>query len=254
MKHFKINKEFIKTLESFLLPLTILALGILIFVIFFSGLVFVPKPAEEAVINNNQLLPLAGEGGNQQEAFKNIQAVDPKDNILGDPNAPIKIVMFSDLQCGFCKMFLITMKQIVEEYDGKVALVYRHHPILSDKEGPSYLAAEATECARELGGQNKFWEYLDNFIKARENNREPLRGLFIELAKETGIDSNKFTSCLESGRHSSRIDVQSNDAQRAGARGVPFSVLVLNNEPTSVISGNYPIDEVKRMIDEALRQ
>jgi len=193
--------------------------------------------------NNNQPLPQAKVDNNQPEsdAFKNIQAVSSKDNILGDLNAPIKIVQFSDLQCGFCKIFFTTIKQIVKEYNGKVALVYRHHPVLSGKGGNSYLVAEATECAKELGGQNKFWEYLDNFIKARENNRELSENLLIELAKETGFDSDKFTSCLKSGKYSSKIDTQSNDAQKSGARGVPYSVLILNNKPTSVILGNYPI-------------
>ena len=56
------------------------------------------------------------------------------DPIIGDPNAPITIIEFSDFQCPFCARFHIqTLPLILEEYieQGKVKLVFRDFPIQS---------------------------------------------------------------------------------------------------------------------------
>jgi hypothetical protein len=68
---------------------------------------------------------------NQRE----ISDVTSTDHILGNPNAPIKIVEYSDTSCPFCKMFHPIMKQIIDIYGptGKVAWIYRHFPL--DKVG-----------------------------------------------------------------------------------------------------------------------
>lgn len=77
--------------------------------------------------------------------------------VRGDRNAKVTIVEFSDFQCPFCKQAVSTLDQVLEEYKGKVRLVYKHYPITSIHPN-AQIAAEASECARE---QNKFWEYHD---------------------------------------------------------------------------------------------
>ena len=95
----------------------------------------------------------------------NIRSVSGNDHILGNVNAPIKIVEFSDLECPFCKSFHQTMKKIMEEYgkSGKVAWVYRHFPI-DQLHSKARKEAEATECAAEQGGEIKFWGYIDRLF------------------------------------------------------------------------------------------
>ena len=48
-----------------------------------------------------------------EEQFK---AVTVDDHILGNPNAEIKIVEYSDTSCPFCKVFHNTMRKIVADY------------------------------------------------------------------------------------------------------------------------------------------
>lgn len=57
--------------------------------------------------------------------------ISSSDHIRGNPDAPVKIVEYSDTECPFCKRFQTTMQQVMNEYgkDGKVAWVYRHYPI-----------------------------------------------------------------------------------------------------------------------------
>src|SRR3989339_1454113 len=60
-----------------------------------------------------------------------IAPVTENDHILGNPNAPIMIVEYSDFDCPFCKNFHGTMQKVMETYgeDGKVAWGYRHFPL-----------------------------------------------------------------------------------------------------------------------------
>ncbi|MCX6736097.1 MAG: thioredoxin domain-containing protein [Candidatus Parcubacteria bacterium] len=97
--------------------------------------------------------------------------VTAKDHILGNPNADVKIITHADLECPFCKRFHATMEDVMKQYqaEGKVAWVIRHFPLtqLHDK---APLEAEASECANELGGNAKFWEYVSLLEKITPAN------------------------------------------------------------------------------------
>ncbi len=75
---------------------------------------------------------------------------------LGSANANVTIVEFSDYQCPFCAKAELTLKQILQDYEGKVKIYYRDFPLNFHK--LSYQAAEASKCA---GEQGKYWEYHD---------------------------------------------------------------------------------------------
>ncbi|MFA6898331.1 MAG: thioredoxin domain-containing protein, partial [Candidatus Paceibacterota bacterium] len=65
------------------------------------------------------------------ESEINLKAVSADEHILGNPNAQLKIVEFSDTECPFCKTFHTTMQQIVSKYGktGEIAWIYRHFPL-----------------------------------------------------------------------------------------------------------------------------
>lgn len=110
--------------------------------------------------------------GKTEDATKvNIPPITEKDHILGNPNAEIKIVEYSDTECPFCKRFDTTMNDIMKEYQssGKVAWVYRYFPLDSIHPRARH-EAEALECANELGGNAKFWEYLTGIFKVTPGN------------------------------------------------------------------------------------
>jgi len=79
------------------------------------------------------------------------------DHIMGNPNAEVLIIEYSDLECPYCKRFGETMKEIVNESNGNVAWIYRHwivHPGALPKTG-------AAECVAKLKGNDAFWKYVD---------------------------------------------------------------------------------------------
>ena len=86
--------------------------------------------------------------------------VTAEDHIRGSLDADIIIVEYSDFECPFCARFHPTMGQIVNEYDGKVAWVYRQFP-LEQIHAKARPLAEGSECVAELGGNDAFWAYTD---------------------------------------------------------------------------------------------
>src|SRR3989338_7053875 len=60
--------------------------------------------------------PPGSDSGSENKALKSLVPVSKDDHILGNPDAPVTIVEYSDLECPFCKQFHVTMKAIMEEY------------------------------------------------------------------------------------------------------------------------------------------
>ncbi|MBT9283384.1 MAG: DsbA family protein [Hydrogenibacillus schlegelii] len=94
---------------------------------------------------------------NSQEVFAYVKEASVGDAFVrGDPSAPVTIIEFSDFQCPFCNQAYLILKQLLQNYQGKIKLAYRHYPLASHEY--AYLAALAAEAA---GEQGKFWEMHD---------------------------------------------------------------------------------------------
>ena len=89
-----------------------------------------------------------------------IRPIGGEDHVLGNADAPVELVLFSDMQCPFCKQFHATLKQIESEYGDQVVIAFRHLP-LEQRHPNAKPLAEGSECAAELGGNDAFWAYLD---------------------------------------------------------------------------------------------
>jgi protein-disulfide isomerase len=178
-----------------------------------------------------------GEGTNTtKKAEIVLKAIDKTDNLTGDPDAPIKIVEFSDTECPFCKRFHTTMHGIMDTYgkDGKVAWVYRHFP-LDSLHKKARKEAEAAECANELGGNTAFWSVLDAIYTNTNSNDSLDQNKLPEFAKTAGLDFTKFNECLSSGRMAKQVEAEYQDGLKAGVRGTPHSIIVLNKNLKSSV-------------------
>jgi len=177
------------------------------------------------------------------------------DPIIGNPDAPITIVEFSDFQCPFCARFHTqTLPSIIEEYidQGKVKLVFRDFPIQSIH--PNALPASvAAECANE---QDKFREMHDTlFEKQNEWNKlETVDALssFSQYAADMQIDQKAFDSCLSSGKYIPEIKNDLDDGRDYGVSGTP-GFFVGNDEIGYVeLKGAQPFESFKKIIDAQL--
>lgn len=180
-----------------------------------------------------------------------IAEVTDKDHIRGAKNAKVTLVEFSDTECPFCKRFHSTMKQVVEKYSNDVRWVYRHFP-LDSLHSKARKEAEATECAAELGGEEKFWAYIDQLFEVTPSNDRLELSELSNIAVFVGLNRAKFEECLESGRHAGRVAEQLLDATNAGGDGTPYTVLISQNGEKFPLSGALPFEKVAQVIDQAL--
>lgn len=211
--------------------------------------------------------PIAtNEQTNKQEAPKLIlKPVTSDDHIFGNPNAPVKIVEYSDTACPFCKTFHPTMEKIMSEYgpSGKVAWVYRHFPLDKPRSDGFVLhpnagnEAEALECADALGGNDAFWKYTNRLYEITPSVTSATPdGLdqkqLPEIAKFAGLDAVSFNECLTSDRFDQKVEDQYLSGVNAGISGTPYSLAVSSTGKQIPINGAQPYANVKAIIDSLL--
>ncbi len=188
-----------------------------------------------------------------------VKPVNGEDHILGNPDAPVKLIEFSDFECPFCKRFHSTMKRLMNEYgkDGKVAWVYRHFP-LDSIHSKARKEAQAAECANELGGNKGFWAFSDRLFEVTPSNDRLDLALLPRIAQEVGLDRAKFEACLEGdargGKYAAHIEADVQDAIASGGTGTPFSLVIAPNGKIFSINGAQPYAAVKSIIDLALKE
>ena len=179
---------------------------------------------------------------------ENFRAVNDKDHILGNINAKVVIVEYSDTECPFCKVFHATMHQVVKQNDGKVAWVYRHYPIAAlHSKAPRQ--AEATECAYEQGGNVAFWKYIDRMFEITPSNNGLAEEELTNIAQYTGLNTSAFYTCLESGKYATKVQADIEDGNKVGVNGTPSSFILVNGKVVDRIAGAQPLDIVLQMVN-----
>lgn len=216
-----------------------------------------------AIIYSKKTPPLANTknlAGQEQQAniaaspLDNVRAENSEDHIIGNPDAPISVITFTDLECPFCRNFHLTMKQIMDEYGktGKVKWILRHFP-LEQLHSKAKNEAVAAECAADLGGNDAFWKYVDRIFEITPGNDglDPLE--LSKTAEYVGLDKTQFMNCLTSGKFDERIKEHTENALQSGALGTPYGIVIGPNGKKSVIPGALPYSNVKAAIDEILK-
>ncbi|HEY4505235.1 MAG TPA: thioredoxin domain-containing protein [Candidatus Paceibacterota bacterium] len=228
-------------MEKLSVPIAIVIAGILIAVALYYSNINPPKQ----VVNTAP----TGTSGDIE-----MRAITSEDHILGNPNADIIIVEYSDLECPYCKAFHSTLKQVMADYgsNGKVAWVYRHFPI-DQLHSKARKEAEATECANELGGNEKFWQYINMLYDTTNSNDSLDLAQLPIIAKNVGLDVKAFNECLSSGRYSAKVEADYQDAVKAGGKGTPNSILVSKDGTKTTVQGAQPYANLKAIIDALLK-
>ena len=162
--------------------------------------------------------------GNTAGTTGNIKVpIEDNDPVLGDPDAGISIVEFSDFQCPFCARAhtgaLAEFRTTDVFKNGEVNLIYKHFP-LNSIHPFAQKAGEASECANRQGN---FWEYHDTLFANQQALDTPS---LKQYASQIGLDTAAFNSCLDGGEASSEVTKETSQATAAGGRGTPFFVVV----------------------------
>lgn len=231
-------------LEKMSVPISIIIAG----VIMAGALYYSNLKAKERVAIIDTVQKVA------QGSSTKMRPVSENDHILGNPNAEIVIVEYSDPECPFCKQYHTTMRRVMSEYgkDGKVAWVYRHFPI-DNLHSKARKEAEATECANELGGGVKFWEYTNLLYETTNSNNSLDPAELPKMAKTVGLDVKAFNTCLSSGKYKEKVEADYQDAITAGGKGTPTSVIITKDGTKTVVEGAQPYSDMKNILDAVLQ-
>ena len=100
-------------------------------------------------------------------AFKKdeVEIIEPKDIFVGDKSAPVTLTEFGDYESEACAKVNEVVKKLLEDYEGKIRLNYRHFPQTRIHQR-SLKAAEAAVGAAQEG---KFWEMHNVLFSNRRN-------------------------------------------------------------------------------------
>ncbi|HIJ11132.1 TPA: DsbA family protein [Candidatus Woesearchaeota archaeon] len=164
------------------------------------------------------------------------------DPVLGNADAPVTIIEFSDYQCPFCSRFWSqTLPQIKSQYiaTGKVKFVYRdfalsNHPLAAP-------AAIAANCAEPQG---KFWEFHDLIF----GNQQSLSEASLRTwATQLGLDMTAWDACRNDPASRAEIQKDFNDGGAAGVGGTP--AFFVNGK---LLSGAQPFSAFQQAIEGEL--
>ena len=187
--------------------------------------------------------------------FSDVAAVSKTDYMRGDKNAKLTLVSFTDLECPFCKQFHPTLNQLLTDYKGQVNIVLRNYPLSFHANAPK--EAEAALCVGKLGGNDKYWTFVDKIFERTTSNGTGFALTALgPLAKEVGVNQAKFQSCLDSGEMAARVASDTADGNKGGVTGTPSTLIVdpKTGKTLGGIPGAYPLDQSKTFIDQALTQ
>jgi protein-disulfide isomerase len=237
---------------------SILLVGVVFFVlgILIGRYALAPKPASNALPANFEAIirdavadgiqesgvMAAVNGGRPVEGQRYTVAVAPSDEdpYLGNPDAAIQIIEFSDFTCGYCGRFARdTLPTLVDEFGDQIKITYIDYPFLSEM---SYPAALAGECAHDQG---RFWEYHDTLFNNQSAIVNP--DALIAFADELGFDMDAFNACMDGESHRQEIVDDLRLAENIGQLGTP--AFFVNGR---FVSGAQPIEVFRTVISEEL--
>ncbi len=180
-------------------------IGVLSFIVVMFGLMLYPQTMAQFALTH-QLSRKPEEIG-EPGKMRAIVAPEGMD-IKGDVKAPYTIVKFADYMCPACKDAVPIMDQLVERMPN-IKVAFRNFPL--EKHRWSHVAAMAAEAAARQG---KFWEMHDAIYKNQsEMETEQFKKEdFLRIAKETGLDMDKFQKDWDDPAIKNRVNADIKDA------------------------------------------
>jgi len=224
--------------KSLTIPVAIVASGIII-----AGAIFFTRDtatAPKKVVDDN--------APTQQAEGKLPAPLTDADHVLGSADAPVTFMVYTDLECPFCRRFhTSTLNPMMEEYGkaGKVKLVYRHFPLPASMHPSALSFALAAECAADLGGKEKFWEFTEQLYST---DGASLADALI-VAQSIGLDKTNMSDCVNTQKFLAKVKSDQADGQSIGVGGTPYSVIIKDGKATPIDGGAIPYEQLKPILE-----
>jgi len=142
------------------------------------------------------------------------------DPILGNKDAPVTIIEYSDYECDVCrKFFNQVMPELKKKYidTGMVRYIVRDFPLSSHPHGLT--AAVAASCA---GQQGKYWQMHDLIFGSKQRLQDES---WKKDAEKIGLNEDELNKCLGVPEIRATIEKERKDGTRIGVTVTPTFII-----------------------------
>jgi protein-disulfide isomerase len=177
-------------------------------------------------------------------AFKkdDVIIIEPKEMFVGRKDAPVTLMEFGEYESEECAKVNEVVKQLLEEYEGKIRFQFRHFPLTLIHQR----SLKASESAVAAGQEGKFWE-MHNVLFA---NRRNLGTTSLKLhSKEAGVHNKKFLDELVNGVYGWQVQDDLKEGLNRGVKEIP--AFFINDV---VFTGKPTFANLSAAIDSALKK
>lgn len=180
----------------------------------------------------------------EKMAFKkdDVIIIEPREMFVGKKDAPVTLMEFGEYESEECAKANEIVKQLLEEYEGKIRFQFRHFPLTMIHQR----SLKASESAVAAGQEGKFWE-MHNVLFA---NRRNLGTTSLKLhSKEAGVNNKKFLDDLVNGVYGWQVQDDIKEGHNRGIKDIP--VFFVNDVQ---VSGKPTFANLSAAIDAALKK
>jgi len=139
----------------------------------------------------------------------------PLSHVAGNPNGDVSVVEFFDYNCPYCRHALHDVVKLIGD-DGKVRLVLKELPILSD---------ESVAAAKLALASNKQSKYFDMHQKLLSEPGKADKAKALHIAKDLGLDVDQLQKDAEDPDIKKALDEAKDLAQKLGLEGTPLFLI-----------------------------
>jgi protein-disulfide isomerase len=169
-----------------------------------------------------------------------VSSADPS---WGNPDAPVTVVWFDDLQCPFCAMAAAGIDQLEKRYGSeKLRVVHKSFPLPFHREAEP--AALASAAVFDAGGNDAFWKFVG---KVFADQGAMGRDQYLKWADEVGVGSRQVDLAMGGERAKAKVSADVALGQAIGVAGTPC--FFVNGVK---ITGAQPLDTFTGEIDRQL--
>lgn len=210
-----------------------------------------PRPSDDSANAHSQ--SEAGSGSDSGSEGEEVDLsfvehrVEDDSRAVGDVDAPVTLVMFSDYQCPYCATWneetLPTMMEYVDKGDLRIEM--RDLAVFGEE------SERAARAAYAAGLQDKYWEFHNAMFEGGEHppKSELDDDSLVSTAKELGLDPTKFKGDLNSVDAHEEFEANAQESSSLGVASTP--TFVIGGKP---LVGAQPTKEFVGAVDDALAE
>jgi protein-disulfide isomerase len=165
--------------------------------------------------------------------------------VLGNANAAVRIIAFSDFSCHFCQQAAQTAESIFREFGKDVCLIFKHLPL--DEKGVGH-AASTYFAAIALQSEDRAWAFYHTLFANRDRLVAEGETYLQQLAKDLKLDMDRLHRDVKSKKVRNILRQDWEDAKQLGIGGTPY--FLVNN---LVVRGALPLDLFRVAVQKALQ-